>query len=619
MAIRKSFGGASINKPGAYSRSKVDNSGGAPLAANTVLFLVGEAIKGAPGSSEGIQEFNASQLDQLVAKYGSGPIVDCALAAVSPSPTQGIGGAGKIMVWKTNASTQASLDVNEATDTNRLLILKDRSWGAEGNKISVTIANGTVPARQKSITINKLNETSESLGENPGTAVLSVEYTGDATTATLAISGASKAALALSTTLAGDQTDGSVNLSITLKDYSMKELVDYINSQTGYSASLSDGTKAAKRGNELDSLAATDITSALSLYRLQQEIVELINDNSDYITAELDSTPRAGLPVNVTNDFLTGGAKGASANSDFSTGMSKSLAKDYNVMLTCVSRDAADDIADSLTDASSSYTISSIHAAQDAHLALRGSIKNRKEAQGMGGLRNSSKSTAFSSISGLGSYLMQVAMQDVMVLDETATLSWKQPHVLAAIAAGIRLGTEVGEPLTHKFARVAAVGHAVDPDTGIEAGDFDPSTDVEDAIDNGVLFLEKAAGGWRFVVDNTTYGQDQSFVFNRGSVVEASQYVAKTLRETAELVFVGKKVSNGLASSIKSVLRSKLLELNRNNIITASSDAPNGFVEDSFVVTISGNTAEVQVHVKPVQGLDFVLITFTLGDISQSA
>lgn len=619
MAIRQSFGGASINKPGSYSISRVDNTGGGPLGANDTLFLIGEATKGAPGSSEGIQEFTASQLADLVDKYGSGPIVDCALAATSASPTPGIGGAGRIMVWKTNASTQASLDVNEATDTNRLLILKDRAWGADGNKISVTIANGG-SGLKKSITVNKLNETSEALGENDATSVLEIQYTGDASTASGAISGASRAALTLSTTLAGDQTDGSANLSISLANYTMKELVDFINAQTGYSATLNDGTKAAKRANELDPDTLADIkASAVDLYRLQQEIVELINADSDYIEASLDSTPREGLPVNVTNAFLTGGARGASANSDFSTGMSKSLSKDYNALLTCISRDASDDIADGLTDSSSSYTISSVHASQSSHLSLRGSIKNRKEAQGWGGYRNATKATAFSYISGLGDYLMQVAMQDVLVLDETGSLSWKQPHVMAAKMAGIRLGTEIGEPLTHKFVRVSGVGHAVNASTGIEAGDFDPAVDAETAIDNGVTFVEKVAGGWRVVVDNTTYGTDQSFVFNRGSVVEAAQFVAKTLRQTAEQVFVGQKVSNGIASSIKSVLRAKLLELNSNNIITSSSDAPNGFVEDTFLVTITGNRADVQVHVKPVQGLDFVFITFTLGDISQSA
>jgi hypothetical protein len=96
MAIKKSFAGKTIRKPGAYSRSKVDNSAGAPLRATDVLFLVGESTKGAPGSVTGIQTFAAERLDALIEQYGSGPLVDCAVAAVRPSRQAGIGGASII-------------------------------------------------------------------------------------------------------------------------------------------------------------------------------------------------------------------------------------------------------------------------------------------------------------------------------------------------------------------------------------------------------------------------------------------------------------------------------------------------------------------------------------------
>jgi hypothetical protein len=265
--------------------------------------------------------------------------------------------------------------------------------------------------------------------------------------------------------------------------------------------------------------------------------------------------------------------------------------------------------------------LASVLAALSSHLTLRSSIKNRKEAMGMAGVRKSTKAAAFTSISGIGSELVQACMQDVFVLDETATLTWKHPHIMAALMAGIRLGTDVGEPLTHKFINANGVGHFVSPIDGLEYGDFNEATDVDDAIDSGVLFCETVAGGFRVVVDATSWGSDSSFIFNRGSVVEAAQFVAKTLRETAELVFIGQKVSNGLASSIKSVLRNKMRELNAPevNILTSSNDAPEGFVEETFVVEVQGNTANVQVEIKPVQGLDFILISFTIGDIQQSA
>lgn len=620
MSIKKSFNGKTIRKPGAYSRSKVDNSAGAPLRATDVLMLVGESTLGAPGSAEGVQTFAAERLDALIEKYGSGPLVDCAIAAARPSRQSGIGGSSIIKVYKTNASAQAAAFLKQTS--SNIFQVKDRAYGLPGNDLSVIVAAGTT-GNQKAISVAKIGDTTEVLGENPALDVLNIRYIGNGTTATMTIAGATQDAKTLVTTLAGDQTDGSVALNITLKNYTMKTLVDYINAQVGYQANLLTVSLAPKNAKELDPKTAENIKPALvTQRRLQREIEELLN-TSARISGEIQAQSVVGLIDNGTT-FLTGGAKGASANSNFSAGFSASLAEDYNVLLPAISRDASEDIADSVqgfTDAASSYTLNGVLVAAATHLALRSDTKNRKEAMGMGGVRKSTKAAAFSAIAAIGSELMQLTMQDVLTIDADGNERYMHPHVTAALAAGMRTGMPVGEPLTHKYPNVLDVGHFINPATGLSAGDFNPGLDFDAAIDAGVLFTEKASGGFRWVVDNTTYGIDDSFVFNRGSVMAASQFVARTLRETAETAFVGRKVSNGAASSIKNVLRNKLRELNAPdvNIITASEDAPEGFREDTFTVTIQGNTARVQVEFKPVQGLDFIFLDFTLGDIRQSA
>lgn len=616
MAIRKAFGGAVIRKPGSYSISKVDQSGGAPLGANGTLFVLGEAETGAPGATEGLQRFSASQLANLVAKYTSGPIVDAAKAAlVSPSKTPGIGNADEIIVWKTNASTQAQLDLSNSTPT-AIIRLKDLLWGAGGNLISVKVENGTDTVRQRIITTQR-GDDRQVLDQNPALPQLTIQYVGAGSAAVLTIGG-TLSNKTFVTTVTGDTPS---NLSLSLKDYTVKQLAEYIDSLAGYTCTLNNTQLGALTpATDLDPVTAQDImTAPVAEYRLQKEIVDLINLNSRHVSAAINALG-VSVPVALANALLSGGAKGASTTANFSTGLAKSLAVNYGVALPCVSRDAAADIADNLTDASSTYDVDAIHAALDSHLRLRGSVKNRKEAQGMVGRRDLTIASSYAAAQVLGSELIQMFVQDCLVQDVNGDLVWKQPHIMAALHAGMRLGSEIGEPLTHKFISANGVGHAVDPVDGMPDGDFNPDIDFDQAIENGITFVEQAAGGFRCVVDNTTYGKDQSFVFNRGSVVEAAQFIAKTLRETAELVFVGQKVSNGTAASIKSVLRSKLLELNAANIITASDDgAPQGFKEDTFVVQVQGNTANVSVEVKPVQGLDFVFITFTLGDITQSA
>lgn len=619
MSIKKSFNGKTIRKPGAYSRSKVDNSAGAPLRATDVLMLVGESSKGAPGSSTGVLTFAAERLDSLVEMFGEGPLVDCAIAAARPSKQSGIGGASVIKVYKTNASTQASAMVKKSGSD--IYQIKDKAWGLEGNDLSIVVAAGS-SGNQKLISIAKVGDTTESLGENAATQILNIRYVGDGSAATMTISGASQQGKTLVTSLTG-QTDGSLNLNIALKNYTMKTLVDYINSQVGYSANLLSVSNSQKSGIELDPVTATNIKPALVVqYRLQYEIMDIINASAR-VSAEIQAASVVGVPDNATT-FLTGGAKGASTNTNFSNGFSASFAEEYNVLLPCISRDASEDIADAnqgFTDASSTYTLSAVLVGANTHLVLRGDTKNRKEAQGFAGVRKSTKSAAFAQISAIGSELMQITMQDCLAVDAQGNERYMHPHVYAAFAAGMRTGMPVGEPLTFKYPNVIQVGHFINPLTGLDAGDFNPGLDFDAAIDAGVLFTEKVSGGNRWVVDNTSYGIDDSFVYNRGSVMSASIFVAKTLRETAELAFVGKKISNGAASSIKSVLRNKLRELNAPdvNIITASEDAPEGFREDTFVVTITGNTARVQVEFKPVQGLDFIFLDFTLGDIKQTA
>jgi len=619
MSIKKSFNGKTIRKPGAYSRSKVDNSAGAPLRATDVLFIVGESTLGAPGSTTGIQTFPAERLDSLIETFGSGPLVDCAVAAARPSKQSGIGGASIIKVYKTNASTQASAMLKQSS--SNIYQVKDRAYGLPGNDLSVIVAAGS-SGNQKSISIAKVGGTTEVLGENAAQQVLNIRYIGDGTTATMTIAGATQDAKTLVTSISG-QTDGSVNLNIALKNYTMKTLVDYINAQTGYQANLLTVSLSQKNGIELDPVTATNIKPALVVqYRLQREILELIN-GSARVLAEIQPQSVVGLIDNATT-FLTGGAKGASTNTNFSNGFAASLAEDYNVLLPCISRDASEDVADSIqgfTDAGSTYTIASVLAAAVTHLNLRSDTKNRKEAMGFGGIRKSTKSAAFAAVAALGSELMQCMIEDCLFIDATGNQRYGHPHVSAAMAAGMRTGMPVGEPLTFKYPNIQQAGHFINPVTGLPAGDFNPGLDFDAAIDAGVLFTEKASGGNRIVVDNTTYGIDDSFIYNRGSVMAAAQFVARTLRETAENVFVGQKISNGAAASIKNVLRNKLRELNAPdvNIITASEDAPEGFREDTFVVTITGNTARVQVEFKPVQGLDFIFLDFTLGDIRQSA
>jgi len=716
MAIKKSFGGSTLRKPGAYSISKTSPDAGSPVISSDTILLVGESDAGPGGSEEGIQFYSASALSRLIAKYRSGPIVDAAKVCLAPSLTPGVGGAGRIGVYKTNASVAASLDLDtsfgalEALEYgvggNRLtekvelssevapfvlgsapitdfagldgLTLEIRKNGSaletvtfssptdiddvisqvnaqttdltasedspadtlkieadartnghrDGYGQSIEVVGGTALSKlfltagqfgiptteqQASFTTSQPRDSRSEIGTVGGTIALKIgrDDSDSCTAATVTVDGTD---ITLTAT-------GSTSYTLSKTDYPLlKNLKEAISGLAGWIIEMS-ATLNNEPTSSLDQVSAIGAFSEAGNKpaRIKRDLYAVEQFFDDSILVSLTSTETAGLPDALGTTNFSGGLRGASASSNFDAGFTAALAEEVNVIIPLISQDASEDIVMGETAATSTYDIETVQVALDSHLRLRGSIKNRKEAQGMVGYRKAAKADVFEQSANLGSELIQMCMDDVLVIDSSNELKWKQPHIFATMLAGMRTGTEVGEPLTHKFAAVQGAGHYVNPSTGISEGDYDALVDYDDAIDAGITSLEPAAGGFRVMVDNTTYGADANFVFNRGSVVEAAQYVAKTIRADAELSFVGVKTAIASAESIKSRISTKLEELFNARILTASDDAPKGFREDTFIVEVTGNTAEVQVEIKPVQGLDFILVTFTLGESRQSA
>lgn len=606
MSIKKNFKGASINKPGPYSSTTVKDDNANAITSEGAILIVGEAEKGAPGDAEGLKVYDAAQFGALVTEFGSGPIVDCARAARQPSKTPGIQGAQQYYVWKTNSSLKSTLSLQNGSAVD-VMKLDSANWGEQENLINVVVAVGST-ANKRQITIER-GDIKEELSENTEQAQIQIEYIGAGTAATLTIAGATLGVKNLTTAITGAASD---NLSISLSNKTMKDVVDLISANPAYTVSLQNAQSGSVTpATDLDVITAVDIdTPAVDLYRNNEELADIINTESELVTAAVIQNV-AGNPAVAAKAFMTGGVKGLSASSDFSAGFAASLSKFINVILPAISRDAADDILDGLTDSGSTYDVDSILAAMGTNLRLRGQIKNRKEAQGMGGHRSTTIATSYALSQTLASELIQLCVQDVLIQDELANDVWKQPHVQAAMMAGIRLGTEIGEPLTTKTLNCSGIGHAVNQATGISGGDFDADLDFQVAIDAGITFAEQLRSGIEVVVDNTTYGKDQNFVFNRGSVIEAAHFIARSLRARGKLT-VGSKTVAGLRSTTETNMIDELEKLFSDDITSKDDEAPTGW--KNLNVVVEGNTTLVSVHVKPIQGNDFVLIEIELGD-----
>lgn len=598
MAINVNFAGISTNKPQALSQTLVNLTGGFPLAATGIVAIVGEAEGGEPGSSAGVQTFTSQDLASLIARYKSGPIVDAARLLTQPARDNRVpNGASIIRIYKTNASTQSTLALDNAAAT-ALFNLSSANYGEDENLISVKVEAGAVDSDARIVTVSK-GDVSETLDENPRNIQLTLQYTGGEATATITIQ---------SGILAVD-TGGPDDISITLAGKTVQDVVDLIDANANYTASTALQSASFKSATELDPIStATDVkTAAVDLYAQQQELLDIINGQSSLITASRVANVEGTIAA-LARTFLTGGARGASSNTNFQSGFDALLAVRCNTVLPLISRDATDLAADGLTDPSSSFTVEAVNLQAVTHAITASNTRNKSERNAYVSIKDTFANTQTASRD-LNSERASMLFQDVEVLQADGNLAFLEPWAAACIVAGIQAGTAAGTPTTYK--RINS--------NGIQHTDYNQKTQVELAIDAGLTPLEELdQGGFRVVVGNTTYVKDGNFVFNRVSVLEAADTVAFNLRQQLEDIFVGEKVRTGTAEAIKNTVISIMTNF-RNAELIVGDDTNDGLGFKDLVVQITGNRAEIDITITPVQGVDFILNRITLDNIRQSA
>ena len=603
MAIAVAFAGANIRKPGAYSETKVNLTGGFPLAPAGIVAIIGEASNGAPGSVEGVQTYTSEDISSLVSKYVSGPIVDAARVLVAPARDGRVpNGASIIRVYKTNVGTQATLALDNAAATD-VFTITSKNYGDDQNLISVKVEAGGNP-NARVFTIAK-GDQQEVLSENPLDSWINIQYVGAGTACTLDIQGGT-----LGTTVTGGP--GSEDLSISLSGKSVQDVVDLIDGFGGgavYDASTTVKFPGAKSSSDLDPIStpADILTAAVDLYAAQKELLDIINIESTLVSAVAIADVE-GYPAVVAKTFLSGGTLGASTNTNFQAGFDAFLSYRCNEVVPLISQDATDLASAGETDPASSFTVESVNVQALTHCITASNTKNRTERNCYVSVKDTFANAQEASLD-LNHERASMLFQDVEVLNSEGNLVWLDPWAASCIVAGIQAGSPVGEPAT--FKGIAA--------NGIRHQDYNDKTQIDLAIDAGLTPLEERdTGGFRVVVHNTTYGVDANFVYNRVHVLEAADYVAYNLRNQLEAIFVGTKARSGSAEAIKNTVIAIMTSFLNAEIIVGD-DTNEGLGWKDLIVTITGNTATVEITITPVQGIDFILNKITLDNIRQTA
>lgn len=739
MAINVSFNGATIYKPGAYSKTTIDLGGGFPLSPTGIVAIFGEADAGAPGSAEtniANNVFGPDQLVQIREKYGKGNIVDAASFLFAPGADGAIpSGAQALYIYKTNASVRAMLDPVEAgsTDFGRL---RARQWGTAGNQITfkntitaeevasvtgsaltypvvITLAtNDTITYRvnggalttatiaaasyanatalaaaidtalssnigasasgdsikldqaagsnlqrngwgrsfelvggtalsavghaagihyaaaepMATLTVRNPVSTLEESATVGGDIVLSLgrDNTGSATAASVSIS---------STQITLSQTGATpASYALNKSDFpTIQSLADYVNTLAGWSASVSSVLLGQLPLSILDRVSSVGAfysavdSKPARIKRDADRVADFFNLSSQVELIPLASASevkKVGLPdeQGVPNAlYLSGGSKGATTSADIVNALSKFEKFRVNSIVPLFSRDASDDIADLLTDAGSTYTIDGIQQAVKTHLSLMRTTKKKSERQGYLSFKGS-YADAKIKIATMATAPVQMVIQDIRQADSEGNIKWFLPWAGAALLAGARGGSPIGNPLTFKYFNMSGIRHTAQAMSTAEQDiviDFDPDLQYDDAIANALTFWESPqTGGFRLVVDNTTYNKDGNWVLNRAHVLYAADVIAYDFRNQLENIYVGLK-NTVSAAEIKSTCEAILGTYLAQGITVSTSDAKNGFKQ--LVVQINGNTVNVSVVVKLVEGIDFILADITLQRASQTA
>lgn len=418
-------------------------------------------------------------------------------------------------------------------------------------------------------------------------------------------------------------------LSINLNDYStIGDLAAYINSQPGYSANPGTSLLGQSSPLTLDYVSAVGIctqqfvagsgntTTNISLAgRIKNDAYKFFQAISGSVAVQLGTTTveRAdcGIPaLQTTTKWLAGGSKGSTTQAVVQSAIDALETITCNFVVPLFSRDATLDIADGLTESSSTYLVDSINAYCRTHVNKMSTLKRRRNRQAFCSKRDTFVK-AQQAAANLAAYRCDMTFQDVKYA-ASAGITQFQPWMAGVLAAGMQ-AAGFYKGLVRKGINISGCLQA--------AGDFNDQNDdqMELALQSGLLPIKvpPEGTGYVWVSDQSSYGKDSNFVYNSTQAVYVSDTIALTIAQRMERMFVGQSVADISASLAVTALQAIMDDMKRLKLIAASTDAPKGY--KNIVIQISGTAMIVSLEVKLAGLLYFIPVSVAVQPVQQSA
>ena len=490
--------------------------------------------------------------------------------------------------------------------------------GAGTFNMSAGLFSPETPA-QTLITISNYNLNVTESSTIGGTVVLELgRYGADGVNPTVSVT----------STMLTLKNNSAVEYNIPLANFnSIAQMVLFINSSTAglWSAAVGSTVLGQQSPSIMDQVTNVPAASSSStnfpvqITNNASQVAAFFAQSANVSLTQTAGQGVVGLPPASAETYLSGGSLGGTSSADITNALTQFTKVRVNSVVPLFSRDATADIADGLTDPSSSYTLAGIAQAVKTHLSLMATTKEKSERQGYLS-DHDSYANCVALAATMADARIQLVIQDIFQANAAGVIQWFQPWAGACLLAGARGGSPVGNPMTFKYFNMSGIRQTGQPMTtpaqNIVIG-FDPATGYDQAIQSGITFWEAPqTGGFRLVVDNTTYGKDGNWVYNRANVLYAADVLAYDFRSQMENIYIGLKntvTASEIASTASAILNTYLAQ----GITVSTADAKSGFKQ--LVVQINGNTVNISVTVKLVEGLDFVLSTITLQRVSQTS
>lgn len=529
------------------------------LSVGNVLAIIGRSEGGEP-----LKALAFGSIPEARRALRGGPLLQAIEKAFDPSSETF--GPSMVIGVRINPATKSFADLLTA-DGTPCIALESTDYGLYTGAIRSKIEAGSLSGRK--LTTQQGN--GYFTADNIERAAFTIQYSGAEDTATITVTDGAVKLYAPAGSLAAD-----IDLTAFV---TIQEVVDRINSTSGFYAAVGDRSAEKPALQGLDHVTDQDVKTAPFTVRADlQAVVDWFNSVQEgFITAK--RYPNVGKPPAYTNWVgLTGGSDGNVTMAEWQSAYDALQSEDVQWVVPLSPAPA-------------------IHAMNDTHCAYMSNIARMERRGIVGTASGSSDDEALEAVKALNSDRSSLVHLGYYDYDARGRLQLFEPYMKAAVIAGAFSGVNPGTALTNKSLKIR----------GIERKLRNP-TDTDKLIRGGVLCVEDTTGrGYRVVKSITTWLNNNNYNRVEISVGVALDFVARNVRNALDPLRGAKGNPTTMALAY-SRTETTLIELAR-----PEPGGPGVIVGDdlnpayrNITVSLDGDVLRVEFECSPVIPINYI-------------